>query len=64
MTEQDCTSGLCTTKVKKVPFTRTLWVWGNYAFYCQKSYSILLLPSPLGLQLLPHLSTLEGGSYV
>jgi len=41
MTEQDCTSGICTTKAKETSFTHAQWVWGIYDFY----YQIMLLNS-------------------
>lgn len=64
MATAKCTSGPRSTKEKRIPFTRTLWVRGSCLFYYQKQYKTPSLPTLFLRQALPSHSTMEGFRYV
>ena len=65
MTKQNCTSGTRTTKEKRKPLTRALWVGGSSVFYKEKEQQNPAFPSPTWAQCLPlTLPTLGGHHHV
>jgi len=63
MTKQNCTSGIRTTKEKRVSFTLPCWVWGSCLFYKEISQQKPTSPTPIKAQRLPLPLPILGGHH-